>query len=402
MSMKLRKNLGRLATAFVATAMLASVAAVPASAADYVAGKTNPSFTKTIDMSQAEGATVPNATYTYSIDKGAAVPAGADSPEIKEGVVVETGEGDNRKVTAPAITESVAFVPTDTIVSNKVAKTVTVDFSNITFAQPGIYRYVITENDPEVKGLTTDGPSTLYLDVYVIDDNGTNKISDYVMLTDAITPTLDEDKTNAIYGDQKAKFSGNDDDTYQTYELTVKKIVDGKMGDKSVSYSFTINFSNLSNGIKVSTKTTTQAGEGKPTMSYTPSPAASDGKTQVSKDLMSEEEVTIYGVPADAVYEVVETLSKNSSYTVTYKIDDAQDASNMTSSDGENNTTKYTTGGQNVTPVDSNASDHKVVVTNFKEAVVPTGIVMNVAPYALLVVVAAGACFVFLRKRRED
>ena len=40
--------------------------------------------------------------------------------------------------------------------------------------------------------------------------------------------------------------------------------------------------------------------------------------------------------------------------------------------------------------------------TNNREAVSPTGIVMNVAPYVLLVVVAAAGCFVFLRKRRED
>lgn len=40
--------------------------------------------------------------------------------------------------------------------------------------------------------------------------------------------------------------------------------------------------------------------------------------------------------------------------------------------------------------------------TNTRNAVSPTGIVMNVAPYVLLVVVAAAGCFVFLRKRRED
>ena len=39
---------------------------------------------------------------------------------------------------------------------------------------------------------------------------------------------------------------------------------------------------------------------------------------------------------------------------------------------------------------------------NTRDAVSPTGIVMNVAPYALLVVVAAAGCFVFMRKRRED
>ena len=40
--------------------------------------------------------------------------------------------------------------------------------------------------------------------------------------------------------------------------------------------------------------------------------------------------------------------------------------------------------------------------TNTREAVSPTGLIMDIAPYALLVVVAAAGCFVFLRKRRED
>ena len=43
-----------------------------------------------------------------------------------------------------------------------------------------------------------------------------------------------------------------------------------------------------------------------------------------------------------------------------------------------------------------------VEFTNDREASTPTGIVMNVAPYALLVVIAAAGCLVFLRKRDED
>ena len=47
-------------------------------------------------------------------------------------------------------------------------------------------------------------------------------------------------------------------------------------------------------------------------------------------------------------------------------------------------------------------ANNDVAYTNKLDTVSPTGLAMNIAPYALLVVVAAGACFVFLRKRRED
>ena len=45
---------------------------------------------------------------------------------------------------------------------------------------------------------------------------------------------------------------------------------------------------------------------------------------------------------------------------------------------------------------------NSVTVTNDRDAVSPTGLIMDIAPYVLLVVVAAAGCFVFLRKRRED
>ena len=55
-----------------------------------------------------------------------------------------------------------------------------------------------------------------------------------------------------------------------------------------------------------------------------------------------------------------------------------------------------------VVNVTYDADNNDIAVVNTRNAVSPTGIVMNVAPYALLVVVAAAGCFVFLRKRRED
>lgn len=399
--MKLNKTIGRVATTLVATAMLASLAA-PAMAADYVAGADEVAFTKTIDMSGAPGATVPNATYQYSIAQGDAVEAGVNTPEIKAGVVVT---GQDNQVTAPTISDA-EFTPADAINNEgKAVETVSVDFSGITFTQPGIYRYEITEADPNVAGLTTDGANTLYLDVYVVDENGAMKISNYVMLTEAITPDLtvngDTQKTEAVYGDKSKKFSGNDDDAYVTYELTVQKNVSGAMGDKTVPFDFTINFDNLSEGTKVSTKNVT-AGEGAESTvtTYTPSNGANAaGETSVSASLKHGEEVTISGVPADALYEVVETLPNTAGYTVSYKIDNAENFTSITGGKGETETT-YSTSDPDDKQM--NNVDHKVVVNNFKDSVTPTGIIMNVAPYALLVVIAAAGCFVFLRKRRED
>ena len=48
------------------------------------------------------------------------------------------------------------------------------------------------------------------------------------------------------------------------------------------------------------------------------------------------------------------------------------------------------------------STDSVVKYENAKNASTPTGIAMDIAPYALLVVIAAAGCFVFLRKRNED
>ena len=43
-----------------------------------------------------------------------------------------------------------------------------------------------------------------------------------------------------------------------------------------------------------------------------------------------------------------------------------------------------------------------VVVTNTKGITVPTGIVMNVAPYALMLAVAGGMGVVFVNRKKEE
>ena len=47
-------------------------------------------------------------------------------------------------------------------------------------------------------------------------------------------------------------------------------------------------------------------------------------------------------------------------------------------------------------------NEAKVVVTNDKNNVTPTGIVMNVAPYAMMLAVAGGLGVVFVNRKKEE
>ena len=95
--------------------------------------------------------------------------------------------------------------------------------------------------------------------------------------------------------------------------------------------------------------------------------------------------IRIYGLSASDTYEVIETVANQNGYTTT---------------DTDKNTAEGTVKGSATADVVDNTPTH--TVTNNRESSAPTGIAMDIAPYALLVVIAAAGCFVFLRKRNED
>ncbi len=355
--MKANKLLKTLAASTMSLALLAGVTVMPAMAATDNTGGVK--FTKSINMTTATGATVPNATYTYAIAPGEAKAATETTPEIKAGI-----EG--------ATIGNAAFTSADSIVGNKASKDVTVNFDAVTFPTTGIYRYVITETDPEVAGLaTSEDDNTIYLDVYVTNGDTGLEVTYFQMVTT-------NDAPNGSNYDPDAKFTG-DEDAYTTYSLTVTKNIEGTMADKTATFSIDVDFTNLSNGTKV-------------TVDGAQSDAAADRALSVNKSLGDDVSMTITGVPADAVYTVVENLSSNEGYTVTYKADNGEEK-RATYDNGA-----YTT----VNAQNMNAANRNVTVINTKTATTPTGVIMNVAPYALMVVIAVAGVAVFMRKRVED
>lgn len=364
--MKANKLMKALAASAMSLALVAGMTAMPAMATEAAGGV---KFTKAINMAAAADGTVPSATYSYTVRAGEAKAATATSPAIKAGLGTPT-------------IANVVFTPKDAVSDSKVSKDVTVNFSGITFPTAGIYRYVITETNPTVAGLETGDANTIYLDVYVTNVAGACAITYYQMSTSDAAPTYAQDNNKTPT--YTAKFT-EDTDTYTTYTLTVTKNVEGAMADMTQEFSIDVDFTGLSEGTKVKVDGV-QTADG----------ASADGALSVNKSLGDDESMTITGVPANAVYTVVENLSSNEAYTVTYKIDSADSAVEATYANTNNG--EYTTAnGQNM-----GSANHTVTVINTKNAVNPTGIILNVAPYALMVVIALAGVVVFLRKRVED
>lgn len=363
--MKANKLMKALAASAMSLALVAGMTAMPAMATEAAGGV---KFTKAINMAAAADGTVPSATYSYTVRAGEAKAATATSPAIKAGLGTPT-------------IANVVFTPEDAVSDSKVSKDVTVNFSGITFPTAGIYRYVITETNPTVAGLETGDANTIYLDVYVTNVAGNRAITYYQMSTSDAAPTYAQDNNKAPT--YNAKFT-EDTDTYTTYTLTVTKNVEGTMADMTQKFSIDVDFTGLSEGTKVKVDGV-QTADG----------ASDTGALSVNKSLGDNESMTITGVPADAVYTVVENIAKTEGYTTTATVQKGTGTAttaNVTVADTTQTVAQQTMG----------KNDNAVVVTNTKNAVNPTGIILNVAPYALMVVIALAGVVVFLRKRVED
>lgn len=380
-----KNTLKRLGAIVLALAMAMSVMMVSAFAADAPTAPTPPvKFTKTLDMSGATGASVPDVEFIYTIAAGEAKTA------------VKTNDGEQPEILAGVQAGNIVmgkaeFEYNDTISADKkVSKDVSVDFTNVTFSAPGIYRYIITEQPyAAVEGafdysnnITMDSTATRYLDVYVTyGDNGALNISNYVILKNVenkpTTSAGDDDTTNVGY-DSTTKCEGYEN-TYTTKQLTLKKIVDGNAADKGATYNFTINFTGPANA----------------SFTYGERKIQLDEKGEASVDIAlknGETSTEIQGIPANVTYTVTETIAKSAGYTTTFKVN-TTDTTATFDDDG----TAITTGS-----ITMGTTDNAVECTNYKATNTPTGVIMNIAPYVLMVALAGGIAFFFLRRRNAE
>ena len=390
--MKLNKTFGRIATTLVATAMLASLAA-PAYANSFSGGVIDGevevntiSFSK--ELIRPDYVATPNVTFTFTMTGqkgGETVTDQADasnedyhsvvtedayvdgSAMIATGTVTFGGDGAGDTVTG----QDNGTTDTDQMVT--VTDTVNIDISGLTFTKPGVYKFSLTESssDPSnsayTLGIDDDNPYSVYLFVEDRGDNG-------IIVTGA----------ELVKGNQPTNAAENKVDKITNYymvdpetgivpnSLTVDKTVTGTMGDKNAPFNFTVTITATGNR-------TFSASKGDTSIDVVEGDA--DNTYVVSTTLKDGESVTINGLLNGDSYVVKEAEAGKDGYTTMVAGAANADSHSVVFDDEAADTVSY---------------------TNHRDAVSPTGLVMDIAPYALLVVVAAAGCFVFLRKRRED
>ena len=329
---------------------------------------------------------VPNATFHFTVAPGTAVAGDATHSKILAGVGTPT----IADVTFSA-TDTASVVKTgkigehgDNLPANKqyAKKTATIDFSSCHFTEPGVYRYVVTETGTNT-GVTNDTTTTRVMDVFVIDNNGSLEVSSYVMHKTADSIELKD--TDAAY--ELADKSDGFINTYTSADLIFGKEVTGNQGNKNKDFTFTLKLT----GAAPNTKYSVDYSKAREDAQDTP---ATGTKTVIETDehgaatrtfkLKDGEYISVKGIAEGVKYELTE---------------DAQDYTSTAGITQEVNGTEAYDGGTTGT---FGTTAIKTGFTNSKNGLIPTGILLETAPYVAVMLAGGGTAFLVSRKHKEE
>ena len=394
---------------YTASAMMMLSLGVPVFAAgsnydtDHIGGTATTTFEKFLVMDQ--NASVPAASFTYAVTAGAPmsydvegktfeVLAGVDADKVTMAGVGTTTANTNTYSTGDATaTDENAYVKNYDPTTQKYAKkSATLDFSGVKFPEPGVYRYIITESGVN-PGISNDADATRVVDVYVQDasDEAGKKLSiaGYVLhANEDDEPEIsagDEFGSAGSYGNTKSQGFTN---VFVSSDLTFRKEVSGNQASKDKYFAFTVKLTNA----PVGTVYTVDLGGADATSGTSAATiAANAGKTNpttltVGEDgtatavfyLQHGQEITIEGIGKDVQYNVTENAED-------YK----STAAGVTDYDD---------------PVSGtiDVTDLNTSYLNTRNGVIPTGVIMTVAPFAVVTLLGGAGVVTILMKKKKD
>lgn len=379
----MRKHFSKLFGVMTAALMTLTMAA-PVSAANYtaVAGGSVTMEKYLVIDSQAS---IPAAEFNFSIAAGTAVEATADAQKVWAGLNPEAvkigdaaGEADG-KVAFAAGAATTAGTATDGIandVNKKYAeKDFFVDFSAVSFPEPGVYRYILTEAAVSAP-FSGDPVNTRTIDAYVVDNNGSLEVSGYTCYSGTVTTAPPVDGQTGLTKSNKFVNSWDSND------LTFGKTVSGNQASHDQYFAIKVTLAGVGTGdtINVDMSAAETAPIANSATSYTAAvmgeannittlTADADGAIEHTFYLKHGQNVTLKGIPAGA----------------TYKVEETDPAAG------------YTKSGE-VSTATALSADATVTVNNARTGTIPTGVIMKVLPYGALLGLAVVAIIMNRRK----
>lgn len=371
-------------------------------------------------------ANVPNATFTYAVTAGNAkaydvagkkfqVLAGVDADKITMAgvggtaeaaaaantIVFRQGDGsDTHDTTKDAYVKDLAA-------GKKYAlKTATLDFSAVQFTEPGVYRYIITE-DGTNQGITNDADLTRVLDVYVndasadVDGAFTKKltIAGYVLhsnVDDEPDVSAGENfGSTGAYTDKKSQGFTN---SYDTSDLTLRKQVTGNQASRDKYFEFTLNIAAAQPNTKYDVVIDDADATSKANAATIDANAGQTNVTSITTDGAGKATQKFYLQHGQQI--TIQGLAKDTTYTVTENTEDYKSTANT-----KDTPVVDTKADTEAAPVDGTivSTDLTTGFLNTRDGVIPTGVIMAVAPFAVVTILGgAGIVTMVMKKNKKE
>lgn len=290
--------------------------------------------------------------------------------------LVAFAENDYVHVTDSTITDEAAeqLLPTFTANSSATSQNASISMQLPAYTKVGTYTYQVKEVDGGTLGMTYDDTT------YTLQVRVANKMVD---------GKIDSTGAKVCYVTMKANGvkESSVKNTYNASNLTISKTVEGNMGDRDTKFDF---------------KVTLEVPDGKTLRSDITVPEGSnitwnEGKTvgTVTFKLSHGESFTLMNLPYDIEYTVDEMNG-----TTALNQDDKINGTYQVSYDG-NKAGTIGTGENKIAPTNGVISTE--VTNTWGDNNIDTGVILDNAPYMLmLAVVAGGAMMLVIKKRREE
>ncbi|MBQ6250461.1 hypothetical protein [Ruminococcus sp.] len=309
------------------------------------------------------------------------------------------------------------------------ALTVNIDATKFPADSPaGIYRYVITDTTDEAT-LTAAGidrnasyDKARYLDVYTkYGDDGKLQVYGYVLLkgSSGANTSLEYDAT----ADETTKVTGFDtesetgasgeynagtpiSDEYHTFNVEIKKVVEGSLADPKREFPFMVELSNekvisLDEFYYVQT----DIAEGKGTLAENGSWTFGTAGATSALNLKDGDSILITGLPTGTKIKVTEYNSAPDTYTVSAK--DTDDAAITLKCDAKTGNSLAVapskTAAMNAEfAVDNEAKLDTITFKNTLKDISVTGVAFAAAPFALMLLAGAFFFGMFMKNRKRN
>lgn len=349
--MKLKKLFaGVVAAAMIATMSFPAFAARPT---PNVGANGLVTITKNYKVVGSEEKKAPAETFNFTVTPGATVNGVEKTVEKSEATTIPAmaSNSDEKTVAFTALTEDGTG-------------TFTVDVTNLNITKPGIYYYTVTETPSNTAGVDyAADPMIMVITAGYADDGEDSTLSYWVGLHDS-----------KEFNNKNKPF----ENTYTAGSLKVTKKVTGSLGNKDKKFNIDVTFTAPAGKTVKSTITYVNNGEKSiAPAAWTLNTTTNQYEATVTVELAHKGFVQFNNIPKDVTYIVEEQDYSREEYTATY-----EDSKSGTIANDVKSTT----------------------ITNQRgDDTIDTGVILDNAPYMLMLAVVAGAAMTLvIKKRREE